>query len=143
MATPEGKVKAKLDRMLKEEGVPFFSPQAGPYGGSGVHDRILCVSGLFVTVETKADAKKKPTALQLRFGDIFAEGGAHVFYVYGDDDIAVLRRFIVAVRSNPKLQSPGYQHGRPARDASSSPKSQATGQHTSGSAQDRRDEGPA
>jgi hypothetical protein len=36
--TPEGKIKAKLDRELKLRKLWSFNPQAGVYGRGGVHD---------------------------------------------------------------------------------------------------------
>jgi len=74
--TPEGKVKAKVDRLLKAKGVWYYSPQAGPYGVSGIPDRVAIVAGQFVGIECKADASKKPTALQVkRMQEIEAAGG--------------------------------------------------------------------
>lgn len=94
MATPEGKVKAKIDKALKELGVWFFSPQAGPYGRAGVPDRIVCAGGIFVGIEAKADATKKPTRLQIHcMGKITAAGGK-CFVVYDDASLATAMVFI-------------------------------------------------
>ena len=66
--TPEGKIKKKLDTMLKSLSpwVWFYSPQSGIYGKSGIPDRVIVAYGNFIGVECKADRTKKPTALQLR-----------------------------------------------------------------------------
>lgn len=94
MATPEGAIKAKLDKMLRSEGVWFFSPQAGPYGVAGIPDRILIVCGTFVGVECKADAKKEMTALQkLRRKEIEEAGGVY-FLVYDEQTIMSVRNYI-------------------------------------------------
>ena len=94
--TPEGKVKRWLDKMLKEEGVWFYSPQAGPFGVAGIPDRMCCVAGRLVGVEAKADKTKKPTALQTKcMGDIEAAGGK-CFVVYDKDTIEMVREFIHA-----------------------------------------------
>ena len=61
--TPEGKVKAKVVRVLKELGIYYFTPQTGGYGRSGVPDLICCYDGKFIGIECKA-GKNKPTALQ-------------------------------------------------------------------------------
>lgn len=61
--TPEGKVKAKVVRVLKELGIYHFTPQTGGYGRSGVPDLICCYDGKFIGIECKA-GKNKPTALQ-------------------------------------------------------------------------------
>lgn len=104
-ATPEGKIKAKLDRMLKEEDVWFFPPQAGPYGKSGIPDRILCVRGKFVGVEAKADKNKELTALQkLCRADILSHGGVY-FTVYDTDTIENVRRYIYACNPAAALTS--------------------------------------
>lgn len=109
--TPEGKIKRWLDQMLKEEGVYVDKPQAGPYGKSGTPDRILCVCGLYVGVEAKADATKEPTALQLKAArEIRANGGVW-FLVYDRQTIETVREFIRDCRrrqadSDPKGQEP-------------------------------------
>lgn len=62
-STPEGKVKAKVNRKLKELGVYKFSPIGGPYSTKGVPDIICCYRGLFIGIECKA-GNGKPTELQ-------------------------------------------------------------------------------
>jgi Holliday junction resolvase len=63
--TPEAKVKAKITKVLREEGVYYFFPATGGFGRSGVPDIVCCVSGMFLGIECKA-GKNKPTALQVR-----------------------------------------------------------------------------
>lgn len=99
MATPEGRVKGWLDTMLKKEKIWFFSPQAGPYGGAGIHDRIAIVCGLFVSIECKADAKGKMTALQIRRAEEVTKAGGVFFLVYDKTTIELVRQFIHNVRS--------------------------------------------
>lgn len=94
MTTPEGRIKTKLDAMLKQEGVWYFSPQAGPHGKAGIPDRIAIVDGRFVGIECKADKTKTPTKLQERCGlDIMNAGGLW-FLVCDQDTIEKLRGFI-------------------------------------------------
>lgn len=62
--TPEAKVKAKVVKILREEGVYYFFPATHGYGRSGVPDIICCVAGKFLGIECKA-GKNKPTALQI------------------------------------------------------------------------------
>lgn len=62
--TPEGKVKAKVVKILREEGVYYFFPATHGYGRSGVPDIICCVAGRFLAIECKAGTNK-PTALQV------------------------------------------------------------------------------
>lgn len=63
--TPEGKVKAKVKKLLDTYGAYHFSPNMAGYGRSGVPDIIACVAGRFVAVECKA-GKNMTTALQRR-----------------------------------------------------------------------------
>lgn len=97
-ATPENKIKKRLDTMLKAEKVWYFSPQSGIYGVSGIPDRIAIVAGRFVGIECKADASKKPTAIQLlRMKEIEAAGGK-CFVVYDHETIDHVRNWIVEHR---------------------------------------------
>lgn len=61
--TPEGKVKAKVSKMLSDAGAYFFYPATGGYGRSGVPDIVACLSGHFIGIECKA-GNNKTTALQ-------------------------------------------------------------------------------
>ena len=94
--TPEGKVKAKFDAMVKATPAWQFSPQAGPFGRSGIPDRILCANGKFIGVEVKANSKKKPTALQLGCKKSIEAAGGKWFLVYDDATIAEVKDFIDA-----------------------------------------------
>lgn len=62
--TPEGKVKAKITKILREESVYYFFPATHGYGRSGVPDIVACVNGYFLAIECKA-GRNKPTALQV------------------------------------------------------------------------------
>jgi|TARA_R110000868_G_scaffold21613_11_gene89465 hypothetical protein len=97
-STPEGRIKAKVDKLLKELGVWYYSPQAGPYGTSGIPDRVAIVDGLFVGVECKADAKKKPTALQQKCMRDIELAGGKCFVVCDAESLALLKEFIYARR---------------------------------------------
>ncbi len=84
MSTPEGRVKATLDKRLKArepKGLWYFSPQAGMYGKAGVPDKIICAGGHFVAIECKADATKKPTLLQNTCAKKIRAAGGTVFVV--------------------------------------------------------------
>ena len=52
--TPEAKVKAKITKVLREEGVYYFFPATGGYGRSGVPDIVCCVGGAFLGIELEA-----------------------------------------------------------------------------------------
>lgn len=96
--TPEGKIKRKLDKMFAECKVWSYSPQAGPFGRAGVPDRIAIVDGLFLGVECKADATKKPTRLQQNCMKQIEAAGGKCFVVYDDATIEEVRDFINAYR---------------------------------------------
>ena len=65
VATPEKKVKDKVVRILKDEGVYYFFPATHGFGRSGVPDIICCANGRFLAIECKAGTNKL-TALQAR-----------------------------------------------------------------------------
>ena len=76
--TPEGKVKAKVKKILNEHGVYYFMPATGGYGRSGIPDFICCCNGQFMAIECKA-GKGDLTALQTReLTRIDAAGGEAV-----------------------------------------------------------------
>jgi Holliday junction resolvase len=75
LRTPEGKVKDKVVKLLKEENVYYFFPVTGGYGGSGIPDIICCHNGHFIAIECKA-GKNKTTPLQdAQLARIGAAGG--------------------------------------------------------------------
>jgi Holliday junction resolvase len=74
--TPERKVKARVEAILREAGAYYFFPATHGYGRSGVPDIIACLDGGFLAIECKA-GKGKPTALQMRELDrVRTAGGA-------------------------------------------------------------------
>ena len=88
MPTPESKIKATLDKALKEiKGVWFFSPQAGPFGRAGIPDRLVCANGEFIGIECKADNTKKPTRLQKDCMRKIELAGGKCFLVYDHQTI--------------------------------------------------------
>ena len=88
-ATPEKKVKAKVEALLKAAGVYYFFPATHGYGRSGVPDIIACVKGRFVAIECKAEGNKT-TALQDReLARIRAAGGTAL--VIDETNLVLLR----------------------------------------------------
>lgn len=104
--TPEGKVKDKIKAMLKSYGadVYYFMPAMGSFGKAGVPDIILCVRGLYMGIEVKADARKNPpTALQEKnLAEIRAAGGAA--FVIDANDLDFLKGFINGLIDSRKEQ---------------------------------------
>jgi hypothetical protein len=66
MATPEGKVKIKLDAWLDKfmAGHWKVKPRGGPYGKAGCPDYLICWQGIFIGIEVKSD-EGEATALQI------------------------------------------------------------------------------
>ena len=78
MRTPEGKVKDKVVKILKQYGVYYYFPVTGGFGMSGIPDIICCHNGRFIAIECKA-GKNKTTALQdAHLARIRAAGGVAV-----------------------------------------------------------------
>lgn len=96
--TPEGKIKAKVSKLLKQLGVWYFYPASGPMGRIGIPDIIAIFGGKFVGIECKADPTKKPTALQVRVGQEIIAAGGEWFLVRSTDDIQQLGEFFMDKR---------------------------------------------
>ena len=85
--TPEGKVKAKVVRLLKAMKVWYFFPANNGFGKSGIPDIIAIVRGEFIGIEVKS-ATGKPTELQKICGaEIERAGGT---WVVVRDDITMM-----------------------------------------------------
>lgn len=82
--TPEGKVKARVIKQLKEAGVYYFMPATGGFGRSGVPDIIGCVDSVFFGIECKA-GKNKPTALQDKEMGRISDAGGRVKVINEDN----------------------------------------------------------
>lgn len=78
--TPEKKVKDKVVKTLKDNGVYYFFPATYGMGRSGVPDIICCVNGYFLAIECKA-GDNKPTALQQRELNAIAGAGGSALVV--------------------------------------------------------------
>lgn len=79
--TPEGKIKAYIDKKLKDLGPDcwYFKPVSIGMGTHGVPDFIGCYKGMFFAIEAKKP-RGKPTALQVQCIEKIsvAEGIVHV-----------------------------------------------------------------
>ena len=91
--TPEGKTKALVVALLKDERVYHFFPATHGYGRSGVADIVACVAGKFLAIECKAPGKK-PTALQLREIDRVRLAGGTAVVVSDEGSLEALRRWL-------------------------------------------------
>lgn len=81
MATPEGKVKALVNRVLSRYKLYRFMPVPGGYGVSTL-DYLVCYRGHFIAIETKAPGKK-PTDRQRQIQAQIQSAGGAVFVIDG------------------------------------------------------------
>lgn len=91
MSTPEGKVKAKLNKRIKAlfgDKVYRFMPVQTGYGAPGL-DYFLCANGYFISVETKAQGKK-PTPRQYTTMENIRAAGGMTFVVDNDESMEYL-----------------------------------------------------
>jgi hypothetical protein len=112
--TPEGKVKAKIDKLIAkyriyqakdagtgpDQGLPadavgwYYMASANGYGVKGIPDYIGHYKGWFFGVEAKAPGKK-PTGFQaLQIKAIASSGGA-VFVVDGEESLSEFERWLI------------------------------------------------
>jgi Holliday junction resolvase len=82
-ATPEGKVKAAVRKILDKYGVYHFMPPGMGLGRSGIPDIIGCKNGKFIAIECKA-GKGKTTALQDRELVAICNAGGFTFIARED-----------------------------------------------------------
>lgn len=62
--TPEGRVKDKIKKLLKERAAWFYMPVQNGMGVVGIPDFIGTYRGIFFAIETKAPNKKPTTRMQ-------------------------------------------------------------------------------
>lgn len=94
--TPEKKVKNKVVKLLKDNGIYYFFPATYGMGRSGVPDIVCCFNGRFLAVECKAGSNK-PTTLQLRELSAIRESGGEAL-VINEDNLADLENTIVKIK---------------------------------------------
>lgn len=59
--TPEGRVKEKVKKLLKERGIYYYMPVSNGMGRVGAPDILACWDGRFLAIETKAPGKRNNT----------------------------------------------------------------------------------
>jgi|DEB0MinimDraft_10_1074344.scaffolds.fasta_scaffold309951_2 Holliday junction resolvase len=92
--TPEGKIKRKVVKVLKDHSVWYFFPASNGFGRAGIPDIIAIVDGLFVGIECKADPTKQPTKLQVQCGELITKAGGQWFLVRSAEDCEQLDKHI-------------------------------------------------
>jgi hypothetical protein len=90
--TPEGKVKARVQKILKDNGIYFTTPSTHGYGRSGVPDFICCYRGYFLAIECKSE-RGVPTALQNREMSFINKAGG-IAMVVGPAELDLLDKWI-------------------------------------------------
>lgn len=83
--TPEGAVKKAVKDILRKHGVYYFMPVSNGMGKMGVFDVVCCVHGVFVGIECKSDASKKPTPLQIRNAEDATRAGGVSLLIHKDN----------------------------------------------------------
>ena len=98
--TPEGKVKAKVKKVLDVYEVYYFCPATGGYGRSGIPDFVCCYKGKFIAIECKA-GKGKTTALQDRELDRIQKSGGVAIVVVDDSLSQLIELITIMSRKKP------------------------------------------
>lgn len=116
--TPEGRVKAKVKRALKQLGADCwqFMPVQTGFGAPAL-DFLLSVRGRFVAIETKVPGKKLTPLQETTKAAIEAAGGI-VLVVWDESTLAIAMKIILALEFAPHVpqSSPG-QHIADSLDA--------------------------
>ncbi len=90
--TPEGRVKDKVDKLLRQYHAYFEKPVTNGYGKNSL-DYIGCSRGRFFAVETKAPGKQ-PTPLQGFVAERMRMAGGTTFVVIGDEGLEDLEAWL-------------------------------------------------
>jgi hypothetical protein len=90
--TPEGKVKAKVKKVLNEMGAYYAMPMGTGMGSSGVPDFLVCHKGRFIGIECKAGRGKVTALQQKNLNAIDAAGGLGM--VVREDNVDDLKFWI-------------------------------------------------
>ena len=91
--TPEGKVKAKITKLLKSyPKLWYFMPVPSGFGVRTV-DYIGCFQGIFFVIEAKAPGKDATAMQKLTLATIRACGGA-TFVVNDDESLRSLKKWL-------------------------------------------------
>lgn len=100
--TPEGKIKAKIRKMLKGFGPSIWSymPVQGRWSKRAL-DYIVCANGWFVSIEAKKNATAPLTPMQEITRSLVEEAGGLVLVVYDDVTLEMARSILYGFASHP------------------------------------------
>jgi hypothetical protein len=94
--TPEGKIKARIKKLLDGyDRVFYFMPVPSGYGMTTI-DYFVCMDGIFVGIEAKAPGKKPTARQEGTLADIRAAGGS-TFVIDDEQGIVALDTFLRSV----------------------------------------------
>lgn len=96
MATPEGKVKDRVKKILKEYGVYWHCPVMNGMGAPGL-DFHCCYKGLAMFIETKAGNKQPTPRQETTIGELEKAGGV-VFIINEVEGLKELETWLNQVR---------------------------------------------
>ena len=96
MATPEGRVKARIRAVLKKFGVWFYSPVSNGMGVHGIPDFVCVHNGRSLMVEAKAGGKQ-PTERQAVQIEAIRRAGGTVFIVNDETGTTELEAWLQEV----------------------------------------------
>jgi hypothetical protein len=97
---PENKIKKQIIKILDNHKIFHWCAAASAYGVKGVSDRLgMMPDGVLLAIEAKAPGKK-PTALQLHFGEQVKKNRGYFFVVDGGESLAALETFLKTYRRN-------------------------------------------
>lgn len=94
--TPEGKVKAKVIKLLGKYGVYRHMPVQNGMGAASL-DFVCCHRGFFFAIETKAEGKKL-TPRQITTKSEMEKAGGKVFEVIGDKGMIELEEWLEKIK---------------------------------------------
>jgi hypothetical protein len=105
MATPEGRTKSKISKILKEfdkEDDPLWSYMPVPGGwGRRTVDYLCLYRAVFFAIEAKAPGKK-PTKLQADELEKIHKSGGKCFFFDDPEAVEGLREWLEEVRERPR-----------------------------------------
>lgn len=94
MTTPEGKIKALINKVIDSYGerIYKFMPVQTGYGATAI-DYLVCADGLFVGIEAKRPGKDATPRQEVVLEDIRRAGGS-TFVIDDEEDVRALDLFL-------------------------------------------------
>lgn len=93
--TPEGKIKARVKKLLNQHGAYSHMPVQNGMGSPSL-DFVCCFRGLYVAIEAKAPGKK-PTKRQEKTMAQIRKAGGLAFVVSNEETLDLLERWLIGM----------------------------------------------